>query len=75
MVTANDSKARTFSELRDILGYVENGTDVSVRIYQDDATRTWHVHVGQKGYYADSLQAAIRKAHQVHHELLDPVKD
>lgn len=72
MITANDSKARSFSELRDILGYIENGGGVSVRIYQDDATKTWHVHVGQHGYYADSLQDAIRLAHQKHHELLEP---
>lgn len=51
-----------FTKMRQLAGYVENGTDVSVRFYQDDATRTWHVHVGQRGYYADSLEQAVQLA-------------
>lgn len=53
-----------FTKMRQLAGYVENGTDCSVRFYQDDATRTWHVHVGQRGYYADSLEQAVELAWQ-----------
>lgn len=51
-----------FTKMRQLAGYVENGTDCSVRFYQDDATHTWHVHVGQRGYYADSLEKAVELA-------------
>ncbi len=77
MITANDSKARSFSELRDVIGYIENGGGQSIKIFQDDATGTWHLHViqhfgGVHEYWADSLQGVIEKAHAKHHELLEP---
>jgi hypothetical protein len=73
MITVNDLQSRSFSELRDLLGYIENGGSTTVKIYQDDATGSWCIDVGDKHYYADSLQGVIRKAHSVHHELLDPI--
>ena len=47
------------------MGYVENGTDTSVTLFQDDATRWFTVAIGRsherKGESAPSLEAAIRK--------------
>jgi hypothetical protein len=73
MATINDVNARALVELRDLCGYVENGGSTTVRIFQDDATKSWHVYVGDKGYYGVSLNEAIRAAHNVHHELIDPM--
>lgn len=35
--------------IRKLCGYVEDGSDQTVRILQDDATRDWFVEVGQFG--------------------------
>lgn len=50
--------------LRHLCGYVENGTDCTVKIYQDDATKTWHVVVGKSTNWfdGDSMSQALRKA-------------
>lgn len=58
-------KAELFDMIRNLMGYVENGTDTSVTIFQDDATRWFTVAIGRsherKGESAPSLEAAIRK--------------
>lgn len=72
MITANDSKARSFSELRDVCGYIENGGGSTIKIFQDDATRTWHLYVGDKSYWDETFQGVIAKAHAVHYELIEP---
>jgi ribosomal protein L1 len=64
--------AYLFQALRDMAGYVENGGSGSVKFYQDDATRTWHVEVGKNSYWADSLDEAIEKAHFANNELIAP---
>ncbi len=33
----------TLKKLRDLMGYVENGTDQTLSIFQDDATGTYHI--------------------------------
>lgn len=48
--------------LRKLCGYVENGSDTVVKIFQDDATRDWVVKVGPKSYYAVDLGTALDKA-------------
>lgn len=48
--------------LRDALGYVQNGSDTTVKISQDDATRTFHLSNGEGGnnrYYSDSLDGLL----------------
>lgn len=58
-------KAEMFDMIRNLMGYIENGTDTSVTLFQDDATRWFTVAVGRsherKGESAPSLEAAIRK--------------
>ena len=48
--------------LRILCGYVENGSDTSVKVYQDDATKDWVVRVGNKGYYASTMMDAFKLA-------------
>lgn len=50
-------------DLRELCGYVENGSEQSVTIFQDDATRTWHLRIGKfKTYWAEGFEAVIHKA-------------
>lgn len=48
--------------IHELVGYVENGTDTILKVYQDDATRTFHVHVGKREYWDSSLVLALNKA-------------
>lgn len=51
--------------LRNLCGYVENGSDTKVAIYQDDATKTWTVSVGMrkfKNYHGESMSQALIEA-------------
>lgn len=52
-------KAEYFDILRAAMGYVENGSDTVLKVYQDDATRDWFVHVGQRHYWGHSLSEAL----------------
>lgn len=58
-------KAELFDMIRNLMGYVENGTDTSVTLFQDDATRWFTVAIGRsherKGESAPSLEEAIRR--------------
>lgn len=50
--------------LRILLGYVQEGSSTSVKLFQDDATYDFIVNVGRKHYYGrtmlEALDAAIR---------------
>lgn len=66
-------------KLRECCGYVQNGSEQSVRIAQDDATREWSVTVGSermistmpvryskaRSYHGFSLNEAIDTAYRV----------
>jgi len=67
-----DRQAYLYQALRDMAGYVENGGSTTVKIFQDDATRSWHVYVGKNSYFGDSLDQAIEKAHSENNELIEP---
>ena len=48
--------------LRELLGYVEDGSDQVVTIFQDDATRDWHVRRGAEvSEYGRTLIEALHK--------------
>lgn len=49
-------------DLRKCLGYVENGTDQTVVISQDDATGSWVVKAGKTSHYGESLENALSEA-------------
>lgn len=45
-----------------LLGHVEDGSNDVVTIFQDDATRSWNVRVGQtRSEFGDTLSEALRK--------------
>lgn len=56
-----------FEQLKELLGHWENGSDQTVRIFQDDATRTFHVEVGasknRRNYHGDTLREAMASAY------------
>lgn len=65
------SDAELLESLRIMCGYVENGSEQTVRIFQDDATHEWHLRVGTdsqilrtkaRTYIASSFHQVIRKA-------------
>lgn len=56
-------KALALNNLRELMGYVENGSETDVKLYQDDATRTYHVKVGKEDHWGDTLLEAIEKAY------------
>jgi hypothetical protein len=55
-------KALSYDAIRECCGYVENGTDSSFSISQDDATRSWVVRVGKETFHGDSFSQAIYSA-------------
>lgn len=45
--------AERLHKIRKLMGYVENGTETTVKLFQDDATKDFFVQVGSKvGSYA-----------------------
>jgi hypothetical protein len=58
----NKVDGRRLRCLRDLCGFVENGSSTVVKIFQDDATRTWFVEVGGKSYFAGSFHSAVDAA-------------
>lgn len=50
-------------KIRELCGYVENGSDTSVKILQDDATKSWIVYVGKTWYWGNSMREAVDKAY------------
>lgn len=55
-------KVKAFDNLRKCCGCVQNGSEMTVVIAQDDATRTFVVRVGENASYGDTLQEALAKA-------------
>lgn len=60
-------------KLHGLIGYVQNGTDTIIRIFQDDTTKMYHIKHDQSKYSkwevtAASLEAAIDKAYKEYGE-------
>lgn len=45
--------------LRELCGFVENGSDATVRIFQDDATRDWFIKCGQKRFDSNCFRGVL----------------
>ncbi len=58
----NDDAETLINGLREMCGYVENGTETTVRIGQDDATKEWIVWVGKRWFHGSSMRGALRSA-------------
>lgn len=53
---------QTLNSLRKLMGYVQNGSDETVYLFQDDATMDYILRVGKKTYWGFSLENVIEKA-------------
>jgi hypothetical protein len=52
-----------FHKLKALMGWVGNGSDETVSMGQDDATKGFIVKVGNKTYHSDTLVGAINEAY------------
>jgi hypothetical protein len=65
-------KSTCLTQLRELCGHVEDGTDTPVVIFQDDTTRSWYVRVGHsaspmsKVYTGETIALAIQNAYTKH---------
>lgn len=58
-----EEEAECYKNIRALMGYVQNGSDTVVTLFQDDTTHTYHVKVGKdNSYWGDSMKQAIDKA-------------
>jgi hypothetical protein len=48
--------------LRELMGYIEDGSSDTVRLFQDDATRSFFVKIGSREYYGEGFKGAIDAA-------------
>lgn len=53
---------QTLESLRKLMGYVQNGSDETVSLFQDDATMDYMLRVGNKTYWGNYLEQVIDKA-------------
>ena len=60
------------SKLRDLMGYIQNSSEVTLKLYQDDATMTYHMkaisYSGNELWieYSNSIESLINKAWDKH---------
>ena len=64
-------ETNVLNKLHDLMGYVLNGSEGVISLYQDDATKTYHIErtvMGKKIWseYGDSLSEVINKAWEKH---------
>ena len=56
-------RSEQFQMIVNLMGYVQNGTDTIVKLFQDDATMDYHVTVGEnESEWGRSLAEALAKA-------------
>ena len=55
-------KVKTLNHLKELMGYVQNGSDETVYLFQNDATMDYILRVGKKTYWGFSLENVIEKA-------------
>ena len=53
---------QTLNSLRKLMGYVQNRSDETVSLFQDDATMDFMLRVGNKTYWGNYLEQVIDKA-------------
>jgi len=51
-----------WKQLQELCGYVQDGSQTTVKLWQDDATRTYHVTIGKVSYCGNSFSEALDKA-------------
>lgn len=68
-----EAEPTIIQKLHGLIGYVQNGTDTIIRIFQDDTTKMYHIKHDQSKYSkwevtAASLEAVIDKAYKEYGE-------
>lgn len=58
-IEEGERAVRRLRMLRKAAGYVENGSNDTVSVSQDDATRDWIIRVGKHWWYGPSLEQAL----------------
>lgn len=61
-MTQTELESKHFKMLRAFMGYVENGSSRTVKMFQDDATQGFHLYVGSQRFYGNSLMDCVNKA-------------
>lgn len=60
-------RSEQFQMIVNLLGYVQNGTETTVKLFQDDATMAYHVVVGDKdSEWGRTLAEALAKANALY---------
>ena len=54
--------AKAFTDLVELCGHLQDGSQTTVKLSQDDATRTCHITVGNKEYHGPNWVEAINNA-------------
>ena len=52
-------------DIERLCGYVEDGSHSTVKIFQDDATRSWCVQVERASYYGNTMREALKAAGEI----------
>lgn len=60
--TQEKADALNFKMLRAFMGYIENGSAQTIKLFQDDATREYFLKIGLDCFTGASLQDCINKA-------------
>lgn len=60
-------------KLRALMGYIQNGSDVTIKLFQDDATNTFHIEAVSMGKvlwseWGQSFLTVINNAYEKHAE-------
>lgn len=55
------TKANAWDKLKALAGHVQNGSDVVIKLFQDDATRSYWIIVGGKSNFGNSFEEALKK--------------
>ena len=63
LLTAAEALActRRLRAIRRLCGYVQDGSAQTVKIFEDDATRTFHIKVNNRSWWGNSFEEVLDK--------------
>ena len=50
-----------WERLKKLAGYYQDSSDETITMFQDDATRTYHIKVGKESNYGNCFEEALNK--------------
>lgn len=50
-----------WEKLKELAGCVTNGSDTTIKMFQDDATRSYWIKVGERSNFGSSFEEALSK--------------